>query len=153
MTVKRLVLAGAAAAGLFAAASTAAVAQEPGQLSYEETRRCVAEGQRLDKELPALNARRPELERQGAQVNALAEEVEELRRRSTAVFNRQLSREYEAKREQHYQAYERYTREMTEYNQRVADYNNALTAYNTDCAPSKLYGLYIERAERELGIR
>jgi len=153
MTVRRLAFASIAVAGALATTWSGAVAQQPGQLSYEETRRCVQEGSRLDKELPAIQAQRPAVERDGAEVERLGAQVEELRGRSTAVFDPAVSRQYEELRDRHYREYERYTREMTAYNQRVAAYNTALADYNRDCAPDKLYGLYLERAERELGLR
>lgn len=153
MSVRRLALACVTVAGAFAAAAAPAVAQQPGQLSYEETLRCVREDVRLDRELPAIDAQRPAIEREGAAVQRLGDQVEELRRRSTAIFDPALSRQYEEMRDRHYAEYERYTREMTAFNQRVAAYNTALADYNRDCAPGKLYGLYLERAQREAGVR
>ncbi|MFN4088416.1 MAG: hypothetical protein ACK4QW_05150 [Alphaproteobacteria bacterium] len=152
MTAHRLALF-CIAAGVAVAAAAPAAAQRPDQLSYEETRQCVMEGQRLDKELPAIEAQRPAIERDGAALDRLAQEVEVLRERSAAVIDPALSREYDQARERHYQEYDRYTRDLTAFNRRVADYNNALTAYNRDCAPDRLYGLYLERAQRELGLR
>src|SRR3546814_9839072 len=88
MTAKRLALACAAATGLLAAAYGPAIAQQPGQLGYEETLQCVKEGQRLDRELPQIDAQRPEIERDGAAVERLGQQVDALRERSTAVFDR-----------------------------------------------------------------
>src|SRR3546814_11898044 len=98
-----------------------------------------------------MGAQRPEIERDGAAVGRLGQQVDALRERSTAVFDPAVSRQYDEMRERHYEEYDRYTRTMTAFNQRVAAYNTTLTAYNRQCAPDKLYGLYLERARRETG--
>lgn len=129
-----------------------AAAQMP-NLSLEETRQCLMDERDLDRRKSDLEARRPALAREEADMSALKRRVEELQNRVFigATPDPMARTEYEGLRDRQYAEFDRHSARQREYNNDVARYNDALTTFNGRCGGSRYTDYNLREARRQLG--
>ena len=122
-------------------------------LSLEETRQCLLDERELERQKGDLEARRPALQREEADLGALKQRVEEAQNRVFvgSVADPAARTEYEALRDRQYSEFDRHSARQREYNEDVTRYNERLVVFNGRCGGSRYTDYNVREARRMLG--
>ena len=143
----------AASALLLALAALAAPGASAQTLSLEETRQCLLDERDLQRMRDDLEARRPALQREEADLEALKRRVEEAQTRVFvgSVADPLARTEYETLRDRQFAEFDRHSARQRDYNEDVTRYNDRLVAFNGRCGGARYTDFNVREARRMLG--
>ena len=143
----------AASALLLAGAALAPAGAWAQTLGLEETRQCLLEERDLDRMRSDLEARRPALQRDEVELEALKRRVEEAQTRVFvgSVADPVARTEYETLRDRQFAEFDRHSARQRAYNEDVTRYNDRLVSFNGRCGGSRYTDYNLREARRMLG--